>query len=151
MKFLNSMLAKVMVAVAAIAFGASCGDEGGVSLDNNFEATITVEDITETTAKVKVTHNGEKSDTWFGLLTEDTATEAEALVRQTVKEYLMGEHTDAIHASNRYIEVLEGLTPGTDYRYIVFGMTEKGATYGKIAVAEFSTPDYGQVDTELMQ
>ncbi len=151
MRFLNSMLAKVMVAVAAIAFGASCENGGGVTLNGDFEAAITVEEIAETTAKVKVTHNGEKSDTWFGLLTEDVTTEAEALVRQTVKEYLMGEHSDALHASNLYIEVLEGLTPGTDYRYIVFGLTEKGSTYGKITVAEFSTTDYGQVDTEVME
>ncbi len=151
MNILKHIAKRVMVAFAAIAFGASCENESGVSLNGNFEAAITIEDVTETTAKVKVSHNGEKSDTWFGLLTEDVTTEAEALVRQTIKEYLLGEHSNALHASNRYIEVLEGLTPGTDYRYIVFGMSEKGATYGKIATAEFSTPGYGKVGTELMQ
>ena len=149
MKFLNSMLSKVMVAVAAIAFGAGCENEG-IGLNGNFALEIVVEDITETSAKVKVTHNGEKNDTWFGLLTEDLESEAETLVRQTVKEYLLGEKHENLHTSSRYVEVLEGLTPGTDYRYIAFGMTAKGQTFGNIASTTFSTPDYGKVDTELM-
>ena len=139
-----------MVAVAAIAFGIGCDNEG-VSVNGDFKATITIEDVAETTAKVKVTHNGEKSDTWYGLLTTDLETEVSALIKSVVKEYLLGEGKDGLHSSNRYVELLEGLTPGTTYRYIVFAMTESGATYGKVASESFSTKNYGNVDTELMK
>lgn len=150
MNFLKHIATKVMVAFAAIAFGISCNN-GEVELNGNFSLEIAIEDISETSAKVKVTHNGQKSDSWYGLLTTDMTTEESALVKSVVKEYLMGEGKEGLHSSNRYIELLEGLTPGTEYRYIAFGMSERGATYGSIASTSFSTPDYGEIDTELMQ
>lgn len=139
-----------MVAFATIAFGAGC-ESDGIGLNGNFSLEIATEDITETSAKVKVTHNGQKSDSWYGVLTQDLETEVEVLVKGAVKEYLMGDKSDNLHTSSRYVEVLEGLTPGTDYRYIAFGMTAKGQTFGNFAEVTFSTLDYGKVDTDLMQ
>lgn len=150
MNFLKHIAMMAMMAFAAIAICIGCDNEG-VSVNGNFNASITIENITETTAKVKVIHNGEKSDSWYGLLTQDLETDEATLVKNTVKAYLMGEGIEGLHSSNRYVELIEGLTPGSAYRYIVFGMTEKGATYGKIASATFSTLDYGEVDTELMK
>lgn len=141
---------RTMVVLATIVFGLSC-ENGGVELKDDFALNIVIEDITETSAKVKVTHNGEKSDSWYGLLTTDLTTEPAELAKSAVKAYLMGENRDARHVSNRYIEPLENLIPGTEYRYIAFGLTAEGKSFGKVSSATFSTLNYGNVDTELMQ
>jgi hypothetical protein len=144
------MLSKVMVAVAAIAFSIGCENDG-VELNGDFTLDIAIEDVTETSAKVKVTHNGDKGNSWYGLLTTDITSEESALVKSIVKDYLMDEGKEGLHSSNRYIELIENLTPCTEYRYIAFGMTTEGKTYGQIASTTFTTLDYGKVDTELMQ
>ena len=59
-----------MAAFAAMTIsGCNKPDEGGEALNEDFALTVDVEDVTATSAKVKVTHNGQKTDTWYGFLT----------------------------------------------------------------------------------
>lgn len=138
-----------MVAAAAIAFAVGCEGEV-VSTKSNFTPTIYIDDITETTAKVKVTHNGDKNDSWYGLLTTDVETDVNEMVKTAVKMFLMGQGYENLHTSNRYVEVLKPLAPGTQYRYIVFGMDSDGKSYGQVAEQIFKTMNYGNIDTSDM-
>ena len=141
---------KVMAVCAAIAFAIGCDTEG-ITNKSDFEPTVVIEDITETTAKIKVTHNGEKGDSWYALLTEDIDSELSELVNTAIKKYLLGEGHENLHSSNRYVEVVEDLTPGTDYRYIVFGMSAEGKRYGQVVEQSFKTLNYGNVNTDEME
>ena len=48
-----------------------------------------MDNITATSAKIKVTHNGKMADSWYGLLTTDTTTREDELIEQTVAELIL--------------------------------------------------------------
>ena len=50
-----------------------------------------MDNITATSAKIKVTHNGKMADSWYGLLTTDTTTREDELIEQTVAELIAGD------------------------------------------------------------
>ena len=89
MKFYKTIMKAVVVAMAAMAV-LSCQEkpgtgEGDPQLNEDLELTVDVEDITYTSAKIKVTHNGAKSDTWFGFLTEVVEGDEDELINQAPK------------------------------------------------------------------
>ncbi len=147
MNLLKLSLTRVMVVFAAIAFAISC-DRGGDQVENlpNLKLTVEVEDITTTTAKIKLSHELEADNTWYGFVTADTATDVKALVEAEIAN---GVEAKELHRSKQYVTLLEGLTPDSSYRYIATGLTADGVQYGEITAVEFKTlkdgseePDY---------
>jgi hypothetical protein len=98
-----------------------------------------VDNITATSAKIKVTHNGKMADSWYGLLTTDTTTREDELIEQTVAELTTGDLSSQLIFNKNYTKILSPLSPSTTYKYIAFGLTEDGVVYGDRAVVEFAT------------
>lgn len=137
MKFVKNLAKMAMVAVAAIAFGACEETEnGGGSQLPDLQLNIEVEDITLTSAKLKITHTLSAENGWYGFLTEDYTSSEEALIEA---ELAKGDYAADIHRSKQYVAILEGLQPDTYYRYIAFGLTDEGERYGRISSASFKT------------
>lgn len=137
MNLLKLSLTRVMVVFAAIAFAISC-DRGGDEVNSlpNLQLMVEVEDITTTTAKIKVSHELEAQNTWYGFVTDDTVTDAATLLNESVAK---GVEAEELHRSKQYITILEELTPETSYRYIATGLTAEGVQYGEITIVEFKT------------
>ena len=137
MNLLKLSLTSVMVVFAAIAFAISC-DRGGDEVNSlpNLQLMVEVEDITTTTAKIKVSHELEAQNTWYGFVTDDTVTDAATLLNEAVAK---GVEAEELHRSKQYITILEELTPETSYRYIATGLTAEGVQYGEITIVEFKT------------
>mgnify|MGYP003294647542 CR=1 FL=1 len=137
MNRLKLSLTRVMVAVTAIAFAVAC-DRGGDKVESlpNLKLSVEVSDITTTTAKIKVSHDFDAKDSWYGFVTDDTTTDAKALISMMVAN---GIDQKNFHRSKQYVSLLESLAPDTNYRYIATGLTAEGVQYGEIAVVEFKT------------
>lgn len=129
--------------VAAAAFGCNDKeDEPNPNLNHNLSFEITIEDITASTAKVKVTHNGAATDTWYGLLTDQLDKTDDQLIEEARLAFLASSATDLLRTSRSYVNVVKELSPATVYKYIAFGLSEEGEVYGYPAVEEFTTaPD----------
>lgn len=134
-----------MVAFVAIAsVGCDNGEDVGKqpnnpNLNHDLSLTVDVSNITATSAKVKVTHEGRTADSWYGLLTTDTTTRIDELIEATTDELLKGDIGSQLIFSKNYVKVLSPLTPDTNYRYIAFGLSEEGEVYGDYAYVEFTT------------
>ena len=141
MKLYRTFFKAAVVAIAAMAAFAceKTPAGGGSSLNEDLELVVDVEDITLTSAKIKVTHNGQKSDTWYGFLTEIVAGDEEELISQAVEAYMNGDSSEGLRKSKSYVTVLKDLKPGTAYKYIAFGLSADGKVYGSSASVEFET------------
>ena len=115
------------------------GGEQEPQLNEALELVVDVEDITYTSAKIKVTHNGDKSDTWYGFLTDVVGGDEEDLINMAVEAYMNGESDEGLRRSKSYVTVLKELKPGTSYKYIAFGLSADGKVYGSSASVEFET------------
>lgn len=141
MKLYRTFFKAAVVVIAAMAAFAceKTPAGGGSSLNEDLELVVDVEDITLTSAKIKVTHNGQKSDTWYGFLTEIVAGDEEELISQAVEAYMNGDSSEGLRKSKSYMTVLKDLKPGTAYKYIAFGLSADGKVYGSSASVEFET------------
>lgn len=141
MKLYRTFFKAAVVAMAVMAVFAceKAPAGGGSSLNEDLELVVDVEDITLTSAKIKVTHNGQKSDTWYGFLTEIVAGDEEELISQAVEAYMNGDSSEGLRKSKSYVTVLKDLKPGTAYKYIAFGLSADGKVYGSSASVEFET------------
>ncbi len=105
-------------------------------LNEKIKFTIEVKDVTEHTAKIRVTHDGTSRDRWYGFATYKDIDEA---LDEKVAE-LTSDGT--VNNLNDELELefdLNLLYPETAYTFVVFAMTQSGKHYGKIATAEFTT------------
>ena len=141
MKTQKTLFKTALAALAVMAaFACDKAPDGKDSaLNEALELTVDVEDITFTSAKVKVTHDGEKSDTWYGFLTEDVEGDEDSLITAAVEAYMDGESSEGLRKSKNYVKVLKDLKPGVAYKYIAFGLSSEGEVYGTSASAEFVT------------
>ena len=143
MKITKTILKTVLAAVAVMAvFACSKEPQSGEQepqLNEALELVVDVEDITYTSAKIKVTHNGDKSDTWYGFLTDVVGGDEEDLINMAVEAYMNGESDEGLRRSKSYVTVLKELKPGTSYKYIAFGLSADGKVYGSSASVEFET------------
>lgn len=150
MKFVKHLALMAMVALAAIA-NTACEEpeeEGkNPNLNHSLTLTVDVENITATSAKVKVAHEGKTADSWYGLLTTDTTTRIDELVVSTVEELKKGDIGSQLIFSKNYVKIFSPLTPATNYRYIAFGLSEEGEIYGEYASIDFTTLAQGSGST----
>lgn len=132
------------MAFAALAF-ASCNEKEPVQenkepeqeITENLTFTLTLDEVTDKTAKISISHNGTKDDTWYGFHT--TEKDIEKAVENKVEELTSKDKVSGLKKSTKYSASLSNLEPETEYTYIAFGMTEKGETYGKTAHMTFTT------------
>lgn len=126
--------------MAAMAIVVGCNgddDTGKRPAEQSLTLNVEVDNITATTAKIRVTHNDDISKSWLGFVTDDvTATDLKALVAERIAQGIAP--TD-IHTSAQYITILRELAPETSYKYIAVGCTAEGKVYGDITAVEFTT------------
>ena len=90
--------------------------------------------ITKNSVNIAVSYTARQEDlTWYGFYTEDVTSPAASLIAQKVATLT----EDDLESGAKSV-ALTGLTPETDYRYIVTGVNASGA-YGNPAVIKFST------------
>lgn len=140
---LRKIIVKTALAALAAMAAFSCDKEPQKEpepqLNEALELAVDVEDITYTSAKIKVTHNGEKSDTWYGFLTQETKADEDELISRAVEAYMNGDSDEGLRKSKNYVTVLKELRPGASYKYIAFGLSSDGKVYGSSASVEFET------------
>lgn len=115
---------------------------GKEELNENLEFTLELvaEDLDTDSAKIKVSHNGQKTDTWYGFVT--TETDIDDAILDEVEGLLQEDGTIAstkLKKSTSTNVNLRELEPATDYTYVVFGLSEKGTVYGIPESLEFTT------------
>lgn len=151
MKFVKHLALMAMAAVAAMAFNA-CNtpsqENKNPNLNHDLTLTVDVENITSTSAKIKVSHNGSAEDTWMGFVTTEVAKGERQLIAEAAAEFAASGDPIDLHASKSYVTVLKGLNPGTDYKYIAFGISEEGEVYGGYGVFEFTTSGGSNVEPD---
>ena len=147
MKFVKHLALMAMAAVAAIAFTACDevpqGEQKNPNLNHDLTITVDIESVTSQSAKVKVTHNGSSTDTWYGFLTNEVTRSDRELIKEQVDAFKVSASTISLHASKSYVQILANLTPDTPYKYIAFGLSEEGEEYGNYGVLEFTTQSLG--------
>ena len=137
---MRNIFRMAMVAFAAMAFAACNSDDeqqGGV--ENIMVLEADVENVTATSAKIKVSHNGKTADSWYGLLTTDISAREDQLIEECVAQLATGDIGSQLIFSKNYTKILSPLSPETAYKYIAFGLTEDGEIYGERASVEFTT------------
>ena len=143
MKMIKNIIGMAMVALAAIATTACEGSNPSEPEQTTISLSVDVENITSTSAKIKVSHDGRMSDSWYGFVTTDVATNEMALINAAVKELKDKGIESELKFSKNYVTVLNTLTPNTAYKYIAFGITEDGIVYGNHGSVEFTTLEGG--------
>lgn len=144
MKRVKNLFRMAMVALATIAF-AACDEvtkpqeEQKPQVNENLTLAVDVEDITATTAKIKVSHDGQATDTWFGFLTEEVDISEQELIEVAAAEFVASGSYDGLRKSKNYVTIVKELKPETAYKYIAFGLTTDGVVYGNSSSVEFTT------------
>lgn len=102
----------------------------------NLAFTLEVTEVDTDKAKVKVSHNGTDTDTWYAFAT--TETNVENAVKEEVAK-LVANNNIPVKKQKEATVTVKDLTPETDYTFIVFGLTAKGEVYGTAAHTTFKT------------
>lgn len=137
-----------MVAAAAALF--SCqepvtpdpgtGDEnqgtGNTELNVDIKFTLTVSEVESDQAKVKVEHDGERTDTWYGFVT--TASDIDQAIDDEVAALVASGKVSLQKSTSKTVTVRD-LEAETAYTYVVFGLSDQGQVYGEPASVEFTT------------
>lgn len=128
----------IATAVLAVVFaGCDNKEPAGPTVNDELAFTLEMDSVDATSAKIKVSHNGTKEDTWFGFATTepDAMDSVEDLVAELIAS---GSHISLKKATKNTYSVKD-LTPETDYTFIVVGLTETGEIYGFPNSIEFTT------------
>lgn len=110
-----------------------------VELNQNLEFTLEVESVEADKAKIQIENNGSTSDTWFGFVTSEVSKTDAELIQAQVAELTAGGKVSGLQKSTSKSVTVRDLEPETDYKYIVFGLSEKGEVYGKSSSVPFKT------------
>ena len=106
-------------------------------ITENLIFTLELTETSENSAKIIVSHNGTKTDTWYGFHT--TSTNIDKAVEEKVKELTSNEKISGLKKSTKYTANISNLDPETEYTYITIGLTEKGKVYGQTESLTFTT------------
>lgn len=138
---MKNIFRMAIVAFATIAVAACDSDDepqGGGEV-KNIVLEVDVENITATSAKIKVSHDGKTADSWYGLLTTEVTKREDLLIDEAVAQLATGDIGAQLIFSKNYAKIISPLSPETTYKYIAFGLTEEGVVYGERASVEFTT------------
>ena len=137
-----------MVAAAAALF--SCqepvtpdpgtGDEnqgtGNTELNVDIKFTLAVEEVECDKAKIKVEHDGARTDTWYGFVT--TESDIDQAIDNEVAALVASGKVSLQKSTSKTVTV-RGLEPETAYTYVVFGLSDQGQVYGEPVSVDFTT------------
>ena len=111
-----------------------------VELNQNLEFTLEVTTLEADNAKVSVSNNGTTADTWYGFVTSEVGkTEASLIDAEVATLTAGGGKITGLKKQTSTTLTVRGLEPDTDYKYIVFGLSENGEVYGKSQSVSFKT------------
>lgn len=107
------------------------------NLNKDLTFTLEIDEVDATSAKIKVSHNGTKEDTWFGFATtEENPLDA---VEDLVADVLANTSKVSLKKSTQTTYSVKELTPETAYTFVVVGLTAEGVVYGFPNSIEFTT------------
>lgn len=110
-----------------------------VELNQNLEFTLEVSTLEVDNAKISISHNGTTSDTWYGFVTSEVAKSDDDLIKAEVAALTASGNITGLKKQTSTTVTARGLEPETDYKYIAFGLSEKGEVYGKSKSVAFKT------------
>lgn len=132
-KFLFTVLS------ATIFFGCNPIQGDDVVLNNNLEFVLGTPVVNGTEVSLDISHNGTESDTWYCFASEDLTTNASEVISNKITEFLTSGEKFGLRKATKTSITLKNLNPYTEYRGFVFGLTEDGIIYGKMATFSFTT------------
>ena len=132
-KFLFTVLS------ATIFFGCNPIQGDDVVLNNNLEFVLGTPVVNGTEVSLDISHNGTESDTWYCFASEDLTTNASEVISNKITEFLTSGEKFGLRKATKTSITLKNLNPYTEYRGFVFGLTEDGIIYGKMATFTFET------------
>lgn len=142
MNLRNFIRLGALAVVSAVGFGCTPENKSGEekkNLNENLAFTLEVTEVESDKAKIKVEHNGERDDTWYGFAT--TESNIDEAVLDKIDELLEGkESISGLQKSTSKTVTVRDLEPETDYTFVAFGLTEEGTYYGIPETVEFTTP-----------
>lgn len=112
-------------------------EEPKVEYTEDIEFDLVVKSVEFDQAKVQVSHNGTKTDTWYYFAT--TETDIAKAVEDKVDELAAGESISGLKKTTRTTVTVRNLEPETDYNFVVFAITAEGDVYGTYNSTEFKT------------
>lgn len=106
------------------------------SLNQDLEFTLEVSETDATSAKIRVEHNGERSDTWYYFVTTESNIN-KAILDEVEK--VMNEGDITLQKSTGKNVTVKDLEAKTTYTFVAFGLSSEGEVYGTPADIEFTT------------
>ena len=132
MKVLKNIFNLAIIAVLGM-YMASCAEEAQ-PVKKTIQFTIRPSEVAHNYVKLSVTHDGPEDVTWYGALAEDASKADYEIFNQTylalIKSGLKG-----LRRSQERIIMLDNLQEEKKYKYIVFGVDEKGTLYENSTMA----------------
>ena len=136
-------VASVLIATVLTA---SCEKEtqGGEELDiSNVAFSVKVSEIGVNSAEISVRHNGPEKMGWYCFLTQETNKSMASLINENVKKLLKEKNetgrVSGIRTTTNRTVTYENLNPETEYRFIVFALSEELEIYGIAKEVKFTT------------
>ncbi len=108
-------------------------------LNEKISFTIDIAEVNVTSASIKVSHNGEDTDSWYAFATETSASTVSSLIEEKVNELKANGKVSGLKKQTSYTYSLSDLKAETAYTFIAFGLTEDGTIYGKAVSKNFTT------------
>lgn len=137
---MKQIIKTLSVLLSALAFaGCDPASNEDIQLNNNLEFTLGTPSVNGTEVTIDISHNGGDTDTWYCFASEDLKTNAAEVISSKITEFLTAGEKFGLRKSNSASVTLKGLKPYTKHRGFVFGLTEDGVIYGKLATFEFTT------------
>lgn len=131
---------KFLFTVLSVTIFFGCDPVGEeIVLNNNLEFTLGTPAINGTEVSLDIAHNGTDADTWYCFASEDLTTNASEVISNKITEFLTSGEKFGLRKATKTSITLKNLNPYTEYRGFVFGLTEDGIIYGKMATFSFTT------------
>ena len=112
-------------------------DEPKVEYTENIEFELAVKEVEYDQAKVQVSHNGTRTDTWHFFAT--TETDIANAVEAKVDELTATLPISGLKKTTKTTATVRDLEPETKYNFVVFAITAEGDVYGQYNSIEFTT------------
>ena len=111
--------------------------EPEVVLNEDIKFTFEVVSVEVNTAKIKISHDGTSSDTWYGFAT--TNSNVTKAITEKHAELTAAGNIKGLRKQTSFTDTINELAPETEYTYIAFGITADGTLYGQPASIKFTT------------
>ena len=132
MKRFKHIYALVFAAFAISVTG--CNPEIEPQAPKSVEFTVRYSDVAYNYAVINVKHNGPEDITWYGFVTENIKENDFKLYYSKYQELIKSGKITGLKKETERNILLEDLKEGTEYKYIVFGVSEDGKLYDNVGI-----------------